>query len=379
MGYGGYGLLSIGYEPPAHFCGWSKKELGWIDPIGLIGEFSNLVINNVETTKDSSLYLLPIDPAAGEYFLLEYRNRSSAAEFDKLDSDFSVYFWPNLSFGGDSLDRGLLIAHVHDSLCTTWGCNDGTPRFSHYSVIVEDAGYNPSLDTSYNPEGHVTDSAQWWYPYETRKAAPFSNDVSGQNNFSPTTYPNSDGYSGPSGIVVRVDSIVGDKLYAYIYTPMPSFSLVSPVDSSLVPYEMTFGWIDPNPWNQLYFDLHVSTSQDFHPDSTFIYDSLLSNQHTDSLDVGMYHWKVRAYNDLTEGWSHQTWTLFSGICGDATADGVINLSDPICLANYYFGKPCTINPPASDVNCDTFIDLGDALIIANYFFGKPGFELDCCP
>lgn len=379
MGYYGYGLLSIGSQVPSHLCGWSKKELGWIDPIGLVGEFSNLVINSIETTKDSSLYLLPIDPAEGEFFLLEYRNPGSEAEFDKIDSDFSVYFWPDLTFGGDSLDRGLIITHVHDSLCTTWGCNDGTPNFPHYSVIVEDAGYNPSLDTSYNPEGHLTDSAQWWYPYETRRAAPFSNDVSGQNVFSPTTYPNSDGYSGPSGITVIVDSIVGERLYAYVYVPMPVFSLYSPSDSVLIPYEVTFEWMDPNPWNQLYFDLHISTSKGFHPDSTLIYDSLLSNQYTDSLEVGTYYWKVRAYNESEERWSSQTWTLFSGICGDATADGLINLSDPICLANYYFGKPCLINPLVSDVDCDNLINLGDALIIANVYFGKPGFELNCCP
>ncbi|KPL02784.1 MAG: hypothetical protein AMJ90_04845 [candidate division Zixibacteria bacterium SM23_73_2] len=69
----------------------------------------------------------------------------------------------------------------------------------------------------------------------------------------------------------------------------------------------------------------------------------------------------------------------SVMCGDVNGDGSINLSDPICLANYYFGKPCDINPFASDVNCDTMANLGDALIIANVYFGKPGFELNCCP
>ena len=66
-------------------------------------------------------------------------------------------------------------------------------------------------------------------------------------------------------------------------------------------------------------------------------------------------------------------------CGDVNGDGQINLSDPICLANYYFGKPCSIDPWASDVNCDTLTNLGDALIIANFYFGIPGFVLNCCP
>jgi M6 family metalloprotease-like protein len=221
MGYYGYGLLSIGTDLPTHLCGWSKKELGWIDPIVLTeGTYQDLVIYNLETTEDSSLYLLPIDLAEGEYFLLEYRNRASAGQFDKVDSDFSVYFWPDLTYGCDPLDRGLLITHVHDSLgANYWRINSGTPDYPHYTVAVEDAGYDPSRDAWTNPEGFVTDSAQWWYPYETRRAAPFSDDVSGQEIFSMTTYPNSGGYSGPTAIVVSVDSIVDDKLYAYINIP----------------------------------------------------------------------------------------------------------------------------------------------------------------
>ncbi|KPL04056.1 MAG: hypothetical protein AMJ90_02025, partial [candidate division Zixibacteria bacterium SM23_73_2] len=66
-------------------------------------------------------------------------------------------------------------------------------------------------------------------------------------------------------------------------------------------------------------------------------------------------------------------------CGDVNGDEVIDLADPICLANYYFGKPCSINPWASDANCDTMANLGDAIIVANVYFGKPGFELNCCP
>ena len=221
MGYYGYGLFSIGTDIPTHLCGWCKKEMGWINPVVLdTGTYDPLVVYNLETTNDSSLYMLPIDQAEGEYFLLEYRNRNSTGMFDKVDSDFSVYFWPDLTYGCDPLDRGLLITHVHDSLgANYWRINSGTPDYPHYTVAVEDAGYNPSQDAWSNPEGFVTDSALWWYPYETRKAAPFSDDVSGQDIFGPATYPSSNGYSKPTGIVVRVDSIVDDKLYAYVYLP----------------------------------------------------------------------------------------------------------------------------------------------------------------
>jgi M6 family metalloprotease-like protein len=220
MGYYGYGLFALGSEVPAHFCGWSKKSLGWIDPLLLNGgTHEDLVLRNIETTNDSSLYMIPIDLYEGEYFLLEYRNPGSTAQYDKLDSDFSVYLCPDLAFGCDTLDRGLLITHVHDSLVQTFRINNGWPEYPHYSVAVEDAGYNPSMDAWSNPEGHVTDSAQWWYPYETRRAAPFNPDVTGQEEFGPATYPSSDGYSAPTDIVVRVDSIVDDRLYAYVNLP----------------------------------------------------------------------------------------------------------------------------------------------------------------
>jgi hypothetical protein len=358
MGYGGYGLFSISYQPPSHFCGWSKKVMGWINPIVLAdGAYNDVVIYNIETTNDSSLYMLPICSAEGEYFLLEYRNPRSTAKFDKLDGDYSVYFWPALAFGSDSLDRGLLITHVHDSLDAPWfGLN----------------GYNPSRDAYTNPEGWVTDSAQWWYPYETQIAAPFSNDVSGQEVFSPTTYPNSDGYFGPTGIVVRVDSIVNDKLYAYISNiPTPAFSLISPPDSALTPNVVTFDWTDPYPWpwEEVRYDLYVSTSLNFHPDSTVIHDSLLSSQCTDTLGIKTHYWKVRAYHNSEDTWSTQTWSFYVYLRGDPNMDGVINAADVVYLTNYlYIHGPAPLPLAAGDVDCDGTINAADVVYLTNYLY-----------
>lgn len=221
MGYYGYGHFSLGSDPPTHLSGWCKKELGWVTPIDLFaGTFEDLVLYDIETHNTNSLYRVYIDPSEGEYFLLEYRNRRSTGIYDKVDSDFSCFFWPDLTYGCDSIDGGLLITHVHDSLDAPYfGCNDGTPDYQHYRVAVEDAGYNPAMPYTSNPGGTVSDSAQWWYPYETRKGATFSNEVPGQSLFSSTTTPNSDGYYGPSGIEVRVDSIVDDRLYLYVNNP----------------------------------------------------------------------------------------------------------------------------------------------------------------
>ncbi|MEW6051962.1 MAG: thrombospondin type 3 repeat-containing protein [Candidatus Zixiibacteriota bacterium] len=216
MGELGYGLWSLGSVNPSHHCGWSKARLGWITPITLTTPvYDGLAIINVETTKDSSLYRLPISRDGNEYFLLEYRNPQSPAIFDKFDSDFSVFFFPDLAYGCDRLDRGLLITHIDDAM----PCNCGTPSYPHYQVEVEDAGYDPSHDFSTNPEGRVTDSAQWWYPYESRKGALFSSDVPGQETFGPNTVPNSNGYGGATGITITVDSIIGERLYVSIQQP----------------------------------------------------------------------------------------------------------------------------------------------------------------
>ncbi|HEX9916597.1 MAG TPA: dockerin type I repeat-containing protein, partial [candidate division Zixibacteria bacterium] len=350
--------------------GWNKKEAGWITPVGLTGD-THIVIRNIETTEDSSLYLLPINPSEGEYFLLEYRNPTSAGKFDKIDSDFSVYFWPYLTFGGDSLDRGLLITHVHDSLgANYWRINSGTPTYAHYTVAVEDAGYNPDYDASHNPEGHVTDSSQWWYPYESRRAAPFSNDVTGQNIFSPSTYPNSDGYSGSSGITVRVDSIVNDRLYAYVYAPIPAFSLLSPSDSVFVPYKVTFQWANPDPWGELEYDLYVSTSPNFNPDSTVIHSGLSLNSYNDSLAIGRYYWKVRAFNPSIQKWSTQTRTFLSAKRGDANGDTRVTVSDVVYLINYLFksGPPPIPEQIVGDANCDGKATVSDVVYLINYLF-----------
>ncbi len=223
MGYYGYGYLSLGGITANHYCGWNKMLLDYIDPITLVGEYHDLVIYNVETTGDSSLYRIPINGSNEQYFLLEYRNPQSAGKFDKFDSDFCSWFFPNLTFGYDVLDRGLLITHIDDSLVDPQdmiSLNRGTPIYPHYTVCVEDAGYNPLKDYTYNPEGRLTDSAQWWYPWETKKGALFSSEVAGQREFGPQTSPNSHGYEGYSGIYVRVDSIVGDRMYLYVNTDM---------------------------------------------------------------------------------------------------------------------------------------------------------------
>lgn len=391
MGYYGYGVTSIGSEIPSHLCGWSKRYLGWIEPVVLTGgTFEDVVIYDIEAYQENSLYMLPIDPLEGEYFLLEFRNPDDPCIFDKLDSDFSPYFWPNLAFGHDPLDRGLLITHIHDSLTPSPGYNVGTPMYPHYSVAVEDAGYNPSYDYTNNPGGQVSDDGQWWYPYEVRKGALFSDDVPGQEQFSPTTYPGSDGYTGPTGIVVRVDSIVGDRLYAYVHNPID----VDMDDDGI------FDVVDncpeiPNPGQEDGDSDGIGDLCDICPndaDNDIDEDGLcgdvdncpsVSNEFQEDVDednVGDACDNCPdIYNpDQADSDGDGVGDVCEYICGDANGDGQTNVGDAVFLIAYVFkGGPAPDPIEAGDANCDHDTNIGDAVYMIAYVF-KGGPE-PCCP
>ncbi|SYZ74435.1 hypothetical protein TRIP_C90063 [Candidatus Zixiibacteriota bacterium] len=344
MGYGGYGIFSIKSVNPSHICGWNKMQAGWITPVTLDeGKYENLVIHNIETTPDSSLFKLPINPARGEYFLLEYRNPQSAAQYDKFDSDFSVYFWPLLKYGCDPLDRGLLITHVHDSLGANFHrINYGWPMYPHYTVAVEDAGYDPARNRYYNAGGNLSDSAQWWYPYETRKGALFSNDVPGQETFGPATVPSSEGYFGPTGITVRVDSMVGDKLYAYVIYDLDGDGVPNNSDncSGLSNPEQTDADADG------LGDACDNCPEVYNPDQ-------LDANHNGIGDVCDY------------------------TCGDVNGNGAVNILDVSYIITFlYKGGPAPVSMIAANVNGDGNVNILDVSYLINFLY-RSGPGLNC--
>jgi len=164
----------------------------------------------------------------------------------------------------------------------------------------------------------------------------------------------------------------------YLQNFAPShFSLLSPQDSAVIPYDVTFNWetaIDPDSLDEAKYDLHISTSSGFHADSTVVHDSLVTTEYTDILSWGRYYWKVCAYDRYSKVWSNETWTFISALYGDANGDKVVSVSDAIYLINFLFKSGPAPNPLESgDTNCDSYATVSDIVYLINYLFkgGSP--------
>ena len=85
-----------------------------------------------------------------------------------------------------------------------------------------------------------------------------------------------------------------------------------------------------------------------------------------------YFWRVNHY-DLAgnqSGYSSSAnfqYKLF--LCGDANADGAVNIGDAVYIVNYIFkGGPAPVPYEAGDANRDGTANVGDAVYIINYIF-----------
>jgi hypothetical protein len=84
---------------------------------------------------------------------------------------------------------------------------------------------------------------------------------------------------------------------------------------------------------------------------------------------------------LIHGFWHETTAPSGYICGDASGDEAINISDAVFLINYIFkGGPAPDPLCSGDVNGDGTVNIGDAVYLINYIFkGGPAPVQDCCP
>jgi hypothetical protein len=158
--------------------------------------------------------------------------------------------------------------------------------------------------------------------------------------------------------------------------PPDSFSLLFPPNKAFTPQGVRFDWetaTDPNPFDQVRYDLYVSTSYRFPLDSTTIDADLVASEHTRTLDYGTYYWKVKVKDNYgAERWSNQIcYFMVTGIfySGDLNGDGAVNIGDVIFLINYlYTSGPAPEPFKLGDVNCNNEVNVADVVFLINYLF-----------
>jgi Dockerin type I domain len=70
-----------------------------------------------------------------------------------------------------------------------------------------------------------------------------------------------------------------------------------------------------------------------------------------------------------------------GICGDASGDGVVNVSDAVWIINYVFQSGAEPQPvlACGDSNSDWAINVSDAVWLIGYIFVGGDPPADCSP
>ncbi len=89
-----------------------------------------------------------------------------------------------------------------------------------------------------------------------------------------------------------------------------AFSLSEPSNDTNVFASVSFNWedaVDTDPGDTVEYDLYVSSTNSFNPESTVVHGGLLASQFSDNFNPGTYYWKVKAYDKRSlSRWSTET-------------------------------------------------------------------------
>lgn len=206
--------------------------------------------------------------------------------------------------------------------------------------------------------------------------------------------------------------------------PPSSFSLRNPPDGDTLSLPFYLEWkeaTDPDPEDEVSYDLYLSVYPDFPMNRTikvaglsknrFLVDSSFLDTLTgqlrgvrlgfikgsmeglhkglsggklseangfgsvlENMGISVYYWKVKARDgEGGDRWSNETRSFAVVFCkpGDANGDGNVDMNDITFLGNYiYLNGPKPT--PCSDLNGNGRIESGDLLLLGNYLYGQVG-------
>ncbi len=160
-------------------------------------------------------------------------------------------------------------------------------------------------------------------------------------------------------------------------TPIPE--LAEPSDLAVLCSPDTFDFVWSNSGESLFYTLEYALDSDF-TTGVVTLSHLADTSYTVSLPRGTYFWHVKSFNSCGKEspYQEQPAGFFIYLSGDATNDGLVDLSDAIGILNYLYRNGSEPDPLQSgNANCDDIVDISDAIWILNYLF-RAGPSA-CCP
>ena len=231
-------------------------------------------------------------------------------------------------------------------------------------IAVNEAGFDVSVLAN---DGCGVFHNRVDYGVGNRPKAVFCADLDGDGDLDLATA----NYTGDNvTVLMNITQLPGNQ-------PPNPFSLLSPPSKAFTPRNVRFDWetaTDPNIFDQLRYDLYVSTSYQFPDDSTTVDSDLVVSEHRDFLDYGTHFWKVRAKDNWgAERWCSQIgYFMVTGVhysSGDFNGDGEIDPGDVVYAVSYLFRNGADPeSPTAGDCNCDGSVGPEDVVFLINYLF-----------
>jgi immune inhibitor A len=313
-------------QSPAHMSAWCKKRMGWLPANQLTSDVLNCPIDQVETNQVCFKLGNSLMPSS-EYFLVENRQLTG---FDS--------YLPGC---------GIAIWHIDDT--QTSNSND-----SHRWVDLEEADNNPPSQAS----------DLWTYT----------------KTFSGASAPNSNTYSGVATMVgvkvlstacaqtMNADLKIGDSDGDGVRDNVDNCPSIANTNQLDTDGDSVGDVCDACPLDRLNDADHDGICGNIDNCPTIANANQLD---TDGDSVGNV-----CDNCPTIANPLQTDSDHNGIgdacdyvCGDASSDRIVDVSDCVYLIAYIFSGGKSPSPLASgDANCDSAVDISDTVYLLAYIF-----------
>ena len=194
---------------------------------------------------------------------------------------------------------------------------------------------------------------------------------------------------GPSILGIRIDGTASRTIYAssssarnldsdslVFYFQVEPISSIYPANGYPTPNRQpTFNWsrLVGKEWAAVSYDFQLDRNYDFRSPIFDITDLTSPQYHiSHSLEAdSVYYWRIRPVTGGIPGDYSRTFAayLLNNLCGDASSDAIVDISDVVYLIAYIFSGGSAPSPLlAGDASCDSMVDISDVVYLIAYIF-----------